>query len=153
MGINSADLYNATVYDGDYIIYNRTKTKDRRSDNAEMKVRVHPLILPIIDKYRGTDNHVFNFSSRFSTFGDFNRAINIGLKEIGIQIGIEKLQYYSARHSMATIATNDIRINKFIVHEMLCHTEPSMKVTDLYINRDFTQINEANFQLLEYVFK
>lgn len=27
-----------------------------------------------------------------------------------------------------------------------------MKVTDLYIQKDFTPINEANFKLIEYVF-
>lgn len=35
---------------------------------------------------------------------------------------------------------------------MLCHTDSSMKVTDLYIQKDFTPINEANFKLIEYVF-
>lgn len=35
MGINSADLYNATEMKGSTIIYNRTKTKDRRLDGAK----------------------------------------------------------------------------------------------------------------------
>ena len=39
MGMNSADLYNATEFDGEYITYYRTKTKDRRNDNAKMIVR------------------------------------------------------------------------------------------------------------------
>lgn len=30
MGMNSADLYNATEFDGEYITYYRTKTKERR---------------------------------------------------------------------------------------------------------------------------
>ena len=69
--------------DGEYIIYCRTKTKDRRNDQAKMIVRVHPLIRPLVEKYRGKER-VFNFSERFSTMGDLNRSINIGLKEIGI---------------------------------------------------------------------
>ena len=36
MGMNSADLYNATEIKGEYITYTRTKTKDRRNDNARM---------------------------------------------------------------------------------------------------------------------
>ena len=28
----------------------------------------------------------------------------------------------------------------------------SMRVTDLYIKKDFTPINEANFRLLKYMF-
>ena len=34
MGINSADLYNATEMVNNTIIYNRTKTKDRRLDKS-----------------------------------------------------------------------------------------------------------------------
>ena len=151
MGMNSADLYNATEYDGEYIIYCRTKTKDRRNDHAKMVVRVHPMIKELIDKYRGKER-VFNFHERFSSMANLNRSINIGLKEIGRELGIENLQYYSARHSMATIAINDVRIDKWTVNEMLCHTDMAMKVTDLYIKKDFTPINEANFRLLEYVF-
>ena len=45
LGMNSADLYNATDYNGEYITYCRTKTKDRRNDQAKMAVRVHPIIM------------------------------------------------------------------------------------------------------------
>ena len=44
--------------------------------------------------------------------GDLNRSINIGLKGIGRELGIGNLQFYSARHSMATIAINKVGINK-----------------------------------------
>lgn len=152
MGMNSADLYSAEEYDGEYITYYRTKTKDRRNDRAKMVVKIHPMIKPIIEKYRGKER-VFNFYRRFSSMGDLNRAINIGLKEIGREIGIDNLQYYAARHSMATIAINKVGINKYIVNDMLCHTDISMKITDLYIKKDFTPINDANFKLLEYVFQ
>lgn len=152
MGMNSADLYNADEFDGEYITYYRTKTRDRRHDNAKMVVRVHPIIMPLIEKYRG-ENRVFNFYERFSSMADLNRAINIGLKDIGREIGIENLQFYSARHSMATIAINDVRINKYIVNEMLCHVDSAMRITDLYIKKDFTPVNDANFKLLDYVFE
>ena len=151
MGMNSADLYNATEYDGEFITYNRTKTKDRRNDSAKMVVRVHSFIKPLLEKYRGTD-HVFNFSERFSSMSDLNRSINVGLKQIGKEIGIEHLQFYSARHSMATIAVNDLHINKYVVNEMLCHVDEAMKITDLYIKKDYSQINEANYKLIDYVF-
>lgn len=38
MGMNSADLYNATEITGNTIIYNRTKTKDRRLDKAQRRL-------------------------------------------------------------------------------------------------------------------
>lgn len=150
MGMNSADLYNATEYDGEYITYNRTKTKDRRSDNALMKVRVHPGIKPLIEKYHGK-SRVFNFCERFATMSDLNRSINVGLKEIGSELGIDGLQFYAARHSMATIAINKVGINKYLVNDMLCHTDPAMRITDLYIEKDFAPVNEANFRLVDYI--
>lgn len=151
LGMNSADLYNVADYDGEYITYFRTKTKDRRNDQAKMVVRVHPFIKPLVEKYQGKER-VFNFSERFSSMTDLNRSINIGLKEIGEEVGIENLQFYSARHSMASIAANEADIDRWTVNLMLNHTDQSMRVTELYIKRDFTPINEANFKLLGYVF-
>lgn len=152
MGMNSADLYNATVFDGENIVYDRTKTKSRRADKAKMVVRVHPLIRPIMDKYKG-DFHVFSFSERYRSMALFNRAINIGLKEVGKEIGIDRLQFYSARHSFATIAANDAMIPIYIVNEMLCHVDTSLKTTMLYIKKDYSIINNENFKLLEFVLR
>ena len=83
---------------------------------------------------------------------NLNRSINIGLKEIGKELGIEKLQFYAARHSMATIAINKVGISKYIVNDMLCHVDSSMRITELYIEKDYAPINEANFKLLHYMF-
>lgn len=152
MGMNSADLYNATEYDGTTIIYDRTKTKDRRRDNARMQVDITDHIRPIVEKYKGKER-VFNFYERFTTMESFNRAINIGLKDIGKEIGIERLQFYAARHSMATIAVNEVGISKYIVNDMLNHTDQSLRITELYIKKDFRPINEANVKLLDYVLK
>ena len=152
MGMNSADLFNATEIDDDKIVYNRMKTKDRRSDRAEMQVAITEHIKPLVEKYRGKDR-VFNFSERFATMESFNRAINLGLKEVGAELGIDKLQFYAARHSMATIAVNDVKISKYIVNDMLNHTDQSLKITELYIKKDFSHINEANVKLLDYVIK
>lgn len=150
MGMNSADLFNATEYDGEYITYNRTKTKDRRNDKAKMVVRVHPAIKHLIVKYRGKER-VFNFYERFSSMQDFNRALNIGLKEVGKAINVYNLQFYSARHSFATIAVNDVGIPIYIVNDMLCHIDRNMKTTMLYIKKIFAPMNEANFKLLDFV--
>lgn len=151
LGMNSADLYNATEYDGEYITYCRTKTKDRRNDQAKMVVLVPPVIKDLVEKYRGKER-VFNFSERFSSMVALNQAINIGLKEIGKEIGVDGLQFYAARHSMATIAANEAGIDRWTVNLMLNHTDQSMRVTELYIKRDFSPINEANAKLLSYIF-
>lgn len=151
LGMNTADMFNATEYDGEYITYERTKTKDRRTDKALMRVAVPNIIKPIFERYRGKER-VFNFHERFSTCADLNRSINIGLKEIGKEINEDGLQFYAARHSMATIAYNEVHIPKYLINEMLNHIEPDMRITELYIKKDFTPINEANKKLMEYVF-
>ena len=156
MGMNAADLYDVgalpdETYKDGYITYHRRKTMDRRSDGAFMKIRVHPIIKELIDKYRGKDR-LFCFSERFSSTTSFNKALNLGLKHIGKILGIDNLQFYSARHSMATIAYNNVGIDKWTVNDMLCHTGEIMKVTDIYIKKDFTPINKANYRLLKYMF-
>lgn len=153
MGINSADLYNATEMKGSTIIYNRTKTKDRRLDGAKMMVDIPKIIQPIIDKYRDkTGKRLFNFYQFYCDEKGFNKAINYGLKEIGSILDIEDLEYYAARHSWATIALNKVGIDKYIVHAALNHIDDSMKVTDIYIERDFVNENKANAKVVRYVF-
>jgi integrase len=153
MGINSADLYNAAAMKGNTIIYNRTKTKDRRLDNAKMMVDIPNIIQPIIEKYRDKmGKRLFNFYQYYCDEKGFNKAINYGLKEIGAILGIEDLEYYAARHSWATIALNKVGIDKYIVHAALNHIDDSMKVTDIYIERDFVNENKANTKVVRYVF-
>ncbi len=153
MGMNSTDMFSASVLNGSTIVYKRNKTKDRRSDGAEMQVIVPKQIKALFEKYKDrTGERVFNFHKRFSSPESFNRAINLGLKEVADDLGLDGLQFYSARHSMATIALNDVRVDKYTVNDMLCHTDPAMKVTELYIKKDFAPINEANEKLMNFVF-
>ena len=153
MGINSADLYNATEMGGYTIVYNRTKTKDRRLDKAQMKVDIPRLILPLVEKYKDkTGKRLFNFYQYYADEKDFNKAINYGLKEICTILEIDDLEYYAARHSWATIALNKAGIDKYIVHAALNHIDDAMKVTDIYIERDFVNENKANTKVAKYVF-
>ena len=145
IGINSADLYNATKMRGNTIIYNRTKTKARRLDGAKMMVDIPKIVQPLIDKYKdSTGKRLFNFYQYYGDEKTFNKAINSGLKEIGSILEVDDLEYYAARHSWATIALNKVGIDKYIVHAALNHIDDSMKVTDIYIERDFVNENKAN---------
>ncbi len=153
MGINSVDLYNATELKGDKLVYYRTKTKERRVDKAKMEVVVPDMVLPIIEKYRDTTGQrLFRFYKDYRDHKAFNKAINKGLKEIGDQLGIDDLEYYAARHSWATIALNKCKIDKYTVHAALNHVDESMRVTDIYIERDFVNENKANAKVVKYVF-
>ena len=135
------------------ITYYRTKTKDRRLDNAKMVVDVPQIILPLIEKYKDkTGKRLFNFYQYYADEKGFNKAINYGLKEIGATLEVDDLEYYAARHSWATIALNKVGIDKYVVHAALNHIDDSMKVTDIYIERDFVNENKANAKVVRYVF-
>ena len=153
MGINSVDLYNATELKDNRFVYYRTKTKDRRLDKAKMEVAVPKMVLPIIEKYRDTTGQrLFKFYKDYRDHKAFNKALNKGLKEIGEQLHIDDLEYYAARHSWATIALNKCGIDKYTVHAALNHVDESMRVTDIYIERDFVNENKANQKVVKYVF-
>ena len=151
--MNSADLYNATDFQDGVINYYRTKTKARRLDKGKMQVIVPKMLLPLLEKYRdGTGLRIFNFYQLYANEKALCRALNRGLKEIGALLDIDDLEYYAARHSWATIAVNKVGIDKYTVHAALNHLDESMKVTDIYIERDFAIENKANAKVMEYVF-
>lgn len=154
LGMNTADLFSCTSYENGRITYFRAKTKDRRSDFAKMSVKVEPEVLPLLEKYLDkSGKRVFNFYTRYSNADCFNTAVNKGLKKVGELVDIEDLEFYAARHSWATIARNDLKVNKYVVHEALNHVDEEMKVTDIYLEKDYSQIDEANRKVIDHVKK
>lgn len=171
MGTNMADLYEIAPMRDGVIRYERKKTRDMRLDRAAIEMDVHPLAQKIIKKYAGK-RLLLNLSDKYSTVRTAQRSIQNGLKvirsylvqcyakkmpglstaEIVRRYRIDKLVYYSARHSWATIARNDLNIDKWTVHEGLNHVDNATKITDIYIKKDFSRINEANKKVIEYVF-
>jgi integrase len=149
-GMNSADLFTCKPDKNGIITYNREKTKSRRDDRAEMKIRIEDCISNLIDKYRDPeDKNLFRFYSHYADSQHFNAAINTGLKKTGGKLGIDDLEYYAARHSWATIARSAaVGIDKATVHEALNHVDDQMKITDIYIDRDWSVIWEANRKVL-----
>lgn len=144
--------YNCSDYKGNRITYQRTKTKNRRDDRAEISIKIEPEIKNLIDKYRDpTGKRVFRFYLEYSSSHTFCVAINRGLKLIGKDINVDDLEFYAARHTWATLAFNDAGIDKYIVHEALNHVDPSMKVTDLYIKKSWDHIDNANRRVLDLV--
>lgn len=152
MGMNAVDLYHVTDCKGGRITYQRTKTKNRRADKAEISVLIPREALPLVEKYRDpTGERVFNFYKLYSSLNTFSAALNKGLKVIGKSLDIEDLEFYAARHSWATIAANDVGIDKYTVHTALNHVDEAMRVTDIYIRKSWDGIDAANRQVLDYL--
>ena len=155
IGMNAADLYDApaSAFDGERITYKRKKTRTRRDDEAEISVKVEPEVIHLVENCRDPKGErLFRFCRLYSDPGTFNAALNKGLKQVGKALGIEDLEFYAARHSWATIATNEAGIDKYTVHEALNHVDPAMKVTDIYIKKNWSNIDKANRAVLDLVF-
>ena len=105
----------------------------------------------LLKKYRDPEgNRLFSFYKHYYSHMALNTAINKGLKQIGTKLGIDDLEFYAARHSWATIARSAaVGIDKATVHEALNHIDDQMKVTDIYIDRDWSVIWDANRKVLE----
>lgn len=152
MGTNSIDLYEAETYRDGRLVYKRAKTRDRRNDSARIEIEVHDIIKPLFEKYRSVNGkHVFSFADKYANPQQFNRAINIGLKGIGKRMGVDGLQFYQFRHSLASIARNELHYAKSDIDEMLNHVGEN-RIADIYIKRDFSVINEINRRVIEFVF-
>ena len=145
IGMNAVDLYNATDYENGRITYQRTKTRYRRADGAEISIRIEPEAQALFDKYKDpTGKRVFKFYKLYSSMNGFSVALNKGLKKIGNLLGIDDLEFYAARHTWATIATNDAEVDKYTVHTALNHVDENMRVTDIYIRKSWDNIDRAN---------
>ena len=148
--MNSADFYDASVISGNIVTYQRVKTRTRRDDMAEMKVRIEPELKKLFDKYTDpTGEKVFNFHNRYKNADIFNKMLNDGLKEIGKIIEVDGLQFYHARHTMATLANNKAGVDMYRVDEMLNHSDSTMKLARVYIERDYTVLWDAYRRVLD----
>lgn len=156
-GMNAADLLSCgpQCLKGNIIVYNRQKTESRRADKAEMHIRIEPQVMPLVNKYRDpSGQRLFSFYQRYADGANFNRALNEGLKAVDAALqgmdnhdtldAPEHITFYAARHSWATIARSSaLKIDKYTVHEALNHVD-GLKITDRYIDRDWSTIWEAN---------
>lgn len=151
IGMNSVDLYECTSYSNGVMAYERAKTRDRRTDNAHIEIVVPNIVKPLFEKYKG-DSRVFNFYKKYSNAANFNKHINKGLHIIADSLGIPHFDFYSARHTWASIARNRLGIDKYTIHEALNHVS-DMDITDIYIQKDYTNINKANEKVIAYIEK
>jgi integrase len=75
------------------------------------------------------------------------------LKAVARKCGIDvELSSYYARHSWATIARNKCKISKSDIDECLNHVDPAQKMADVYIEKDWSFIDEASRSVISYVF-
>lgn len=155
IGINSVDLFEmkSDCIRKKRLEYRRSKTSDRRDDEAFISIKIEKEAMMILKKYLDPDKkRLFSFHHSYADADAFNKAINIGLLQIRKKMKIKNtITYYSARHAWATIVRNSLGYSKYIVAECLNHVVDSLKVTDRYIQKEFAWMDEINRKVIDYV--
>lgn len=151
-GMNSIDIYNLNpLTDDGRICHRRSKTKHRK-DGAYFELEFPDILRKLLLR-RADDKgeRLFSYYREYSNEQNFNRSVNLGLKRVGELVGLPNLQLYSARHTWATVAANDCGVAKDVVAQALVHS--SSTVTDIYINRSFRAVDEANAKVILHTLK
>ena len=157
-GINTIDLYELQKadYRNGIISYKRAKTRKSRRDEAYIEMRVEPVIMPLIEKYKTPDGdpYLFNFHRRYCTADSFNANANTGIKQICRSMGMPKERWYCVytfRHTWATLAQNDCDASISEVAFAMNHSH-GHTITRGYIRLDFTPAWELNAKVIDFVF-
>lgn len=157
-GINTVDLYNLqkTDFKNGCIYYERAKTRGSRRDNAYIEMRVEPILLPLLEKYKAPaeDSFLFNFHKRYSTSDSFCANVNTGIKQVCNFMKMSKENFYCAytfRHTWDTVAQNDCNASISDVGFAMNHSH-GHTVTRGYLKIDFTPAWELNSKVIDFIF-
>lgn len=151
-GMNVADIWECDLVDG-RVEYTRKKTRSHKKEAPFLSLSTHPLILPTIMKYTDvTGKRCFGFYNQYSKVASLHQCIHYGMLRIREDLGIEKLTFYAARHSFATIARNDCGISVDDIALCLTHKSTS-DITDVYIKKDYKRVDMVINTVVDFVFK
>lgn len=146
-GMNLVDLYTCAPAKGRWLVYNRTKTKDRRDDGAEHHVYIPDVVMPIVERFKDNDGeHMFTFHRRYKNFDSFTNNANNAIRRWRMERDVEHFTMYAARHSWASIGRK-AGVEKATLDECLCHVG-SLRMADVYIEPDWEIHRKANETVL-----
>ena len=148
MGVNMADLYYAKPVREEWV-YNRQKTMSRRADRAKMRVTIPVQLKPYLERLKGSGGWWLNELHRFASTKDFATArVNRCLKRWCDDNGVKPFTFGAARHTWATLGRQDCKIDKSTIDDCLCHVG-SFRITDIYAEKAWDLMQEANMKVLE----
>lgn len=153
-GMNYADIW-ALPYSalhGNYIEYNRRKTRGARIDNALYRVYICPEVRSLLNLYLDpTKKRLFRFHLKYTEYS-FVMTISRGIKLLEEAVPYERhYTFYAARHTYASLARNVVGLDKYTVHELLNHSDAEMRITDRYIERDWQRLYDAHAKIVKLV--
>ena len=147
MGANMADLWAARDV-GPVWVYNRQKTKSRRQDRAEMRVTILPEMRFFLSRLgaRSRGAWLTALHTYSGTCNGCTHKVNRALKSWAEHNGVEPFTFYAARKTWASLARR-AGVEKATIDECLTHIG-DFRTADIYIERDYDLMNEANARVL-----
>jgi len=162
IGINTKDLFFTSKPIKGRLRFDRFKTK------REYSIKLEPEAIEVIEKYKGK-TRLLNLE--YANYLNFQKAINKGLtiicdslhkefedkrtpEQVKSKLELDfprKITSNWSRHTWATIARNDCKINKDDVALCLGHEDKDNKVTDMYIKYDYSIIDESNRKVIDLI--
>ena len=147
MGMNYIDLLGAAPPKGGVLAYERRKTRSRRADGAEMRVRVPDCLGPFVARQRARGGRWWLRAPRDGNEQVLANAINARLKEWAEREGLEPFTFYAARHTWATVARSaECGVPYPVIEDCLNHKAQGL--LDIYAERDWRTLDEANARVL-----
>lgn len=154
MGINISDLYSLRGEKRGRIEYMRLKTTtDKNYEQIPLSINIEPELRVLLDRY--SEGYFLSyFHTNYSCFNNFLRAVNIGLKDISKNLGLDfNITSNWARHSWASLARNKAFVPKADVDFCLGHVNNDYKMADIYIDIDYGVCDRANRVVLNLLQK
>lgn len=149
-GINLVDLYTLTERPKKGVLhYFRTKTKDSKTDGAEMYVRIEPCVQALMADYLGRKT-AFRFCEMYASRLNFTIAVNDGLKAWRERNKLpDHFTFYAARHTWATLAASKrVGVESSVITDALAHSDRSRAMDMVYIRKDWERVWDANAKVL-----
>lgn len=160
-GINIGDLCllkKSDVFNG-RVEYRRQKV----NGGEVVSIKIEPEMQVIIDKYAGCGEYLLNIMDTYADYRTFLGKMNKALKKLGsYDVGYRNrreykplypfLSSYYARHTFATLCSEDLDIDEWLIDRILGHSSRSL-AGRVYIHKKNRKADEAIRRLIDYVNK
>ena len=154
VGMNATDLFDlkkenmVQTPSGWRCIYQRDKT------GKTVNIPLCDIAIEIIKRYyTEEDEYIFTFHKHYQTYLGWYRTIEDNVKRIAKDFGVcnsEKVTWYCARDSWATICANELDISAIIIDRALSHSTKSL-AENHYIAKDKNDVDDACTMMLQYI--
>ena len=145
MGANLADLREARGPVGEVWTYNRLKTRERRADKAEVRVRLPAVSSSLVASLGGLPGSSGWWLPELHRWKDENTAVgmvNDGLRRVCDLARVEpSVTFYAGRKTFGTLARK-LGVEKATIDDALAHVG-DFRVTDIYAERNWELTWEA----------